>query len=165
MTLVCKTDLLNYLSLKYKYMIRVELSRMKYFFLHILLIAFLITVGSCARRATFQQSSVVPAAHGSVKVKKDDNRNYRIDVEISDLAEVEKVYSRNYSYFVWMETEEGEVENLGNLVSSKGFFSNQRKAELETVSRLKPSRIFITAEREERPRQPGNRVILRTRNF
>jgi len=140
-----------------------KMNKLRYIFY--LLIPLSIIVTSCSRKATFQQSSVVPAAHGDVKVKKDDNRNYRIDVEISDLAEVEKVYTRNYSYFVWMETEEGEVENLGKLISSKGFLSNQRKAELETVSRFKPSRIFITAEREEKPRQPSNRVILRTSNF
>lgn len=144
---------------------RIELGRIRYYFFQILLISSLIIVGSCARKATFQQSSVVPAAQGDVKVKRDNNRNYKIDVEISDLAEVEKVYSRNYSYFVWMETEEGEIESLGKLVSSKGFLSNQRKAELETTTRFKPTRIFITAERDEKPRQPGNRVILRTSNF
>lgn len=144
---------------------RVELNRLKYFFIYTSLIAVLVTAGSCARKATFQQSSIVPAAHGKVKVKKDDNRNYRINVEVSDLAEVEKVYSRRFSYFVWMETDDGRIENLGKLISSKGFLSNQRKAELETISSFEPSRIFITAERGDEPREPGSRVILRTRNF
>jgi len=144
---------------------RIELSRMRYVFLQILLIPSIIIIGSCSRKATFQQSSVVPAAHGNVKVKKDDNRNYKINIEISDLAEVEKVYSRRFSYFAWMETDDGRIENLGKLISSTGFLSSQRKAKLETTSSFEPSKIFITAEREDKPRQPGNRVVLRTSNF
>lgn len=111
------------------------------------------------------RSSVVPAAHGAVKVKKDDNRNYNINVDVEDLAEVEKVYSGNYSYVVWMETENGNTEKLGKLISSTGFLSDKRKAKLETVSTFEPIKIFITAERDENARQPGNKLVLRTRDF
>ena len=43
---------------------------------------FLITVlaQSCAKKITFATSSVVPAAEGSVKVKKDKNNNYNIEL-------------------------------------------------------------------------------------
>lgn len=41
---------------------------------------------SCARKISFSNSSVVPAATGKVKVKKDKNDNYRINVDIEHLA-------------------------------------------------------------------------------
>lgn len=151
--------------LKSKYMNRIEINKMKYSSLTILLIAILFIFGSCSRKAVFQQSSVVPAAHGDVKVKKDNNQNYRIDVEVSDLAEVEKVYSKNHAYIVWMETDDGDTQKLGQLISSKGLFSNQRNAQLETVSTDEPVRIFITAERDKNARYPNNKMILRTKNF
>lgn len=131
----------------------------------ILFIVLLFLFSSCARKTSFVQSSVVPAAHGEVKVKKDNNQNYNIDVEVKDLAEVEKVYSRNYSYVVWMETEDGDIQKLGQLISSTSFLSNKRKAELETVSTSEPRQIFVTAERNENARAPGNQLVLRTRDF
>lgn len=144
---------------------RLKTNRLRYIILQILLIPALIITASCSRKATFQQSSVVPAAHGDVKVKKDDNQNYRIDVEVTDLAEVEKVYSKNHAYIVWMETDDGDTQKLGQLISSKGMFSNQRNAQLETVSTDEPVRIFITAERDKNARYPNNKMILRTKNF
>jgi len=135
----------------------------RYFSTVFILSAFLLS--ACSQIAAFQQSSVAPAAHGKVKVKKDDNRNYNISVEVTDLAEVEKVYSKNFSYIVWMETDKGRTKNLGKLVSSKGFLSGQRKAKLETVSTIEPVKIFITAERDENESQPGNRTVLETRKF
>ena len=127
--------------------------------------AFLLFIGSCAQKASFMQSSVVPAAEGKVKIKQDNNQNYKIDVDITNLAEVEKVYSKNYSYVVWMETDEGRIEKLGQLVSSDGLFSKKLKASLETVSSYEPAKVFVTAERNENTLNPGNRVVLRTRNF
>lgn len=138
--------------------------KIRYPLLQMLLIGVFV-LGSCSQQAAFMQSSVVPAAHGDVKVKKDDNQNYKIDVKVTDLAEVEKVYSRNHAYIVWMETDDGDTEKLGQLVSSKGFFTNQRKAELETVSSIEPVRLFITAERDKNVRYPSNKMILRTRTF
>ena len=111
------------------------------------------------------QSSVVPAAEGKVTVKKDNNQNYNIEVDITNLAEVEKVYSQNFTYIVWMETVEGRIEKLGQLVSSDGLFSKKLKASLETVSSFEPAKVIVTAERNEETRQPANRVVLRTRNF
>ncbi len=131
----------------------------------VLSVTLIIGISSCAENIAFQQSSVVPAADGKVKVRKDDNNNYKINVEISDLAEIRKLYPRNYNYVVWMESEEGQTENLGQLVSSKGFFSGQLKASLETVSSFEPIKVFITAEKEDNVRFPGNKVILTTRRF
>jgi hypothetical protein len=121
---------------------------------------------ACAQKITFLNSSVVPAAKGTVKVKQDkNNKNYVIQVEIQDLAEVERLQSSKQSYVVWMETDRGITENLGQLNSSSSFFSKQKTASLETVSAYKPIKIFVTAESGTDVRYPGNQVILTTDKF
>ena len=120
---------------------------------------------SCAQKVTFLSSSVVPAAKGTVKVKQDNNKNYNIEVEIQDLAEVERLQTSKQTYVVWMETDRGNTENLGQLKSSGSFFSKQKTASLETVSSYKPVKIFVTAENGTDVRYPGNLVILTTDEF
>ncbi|MBK6283666.1 MAG: hypothetical protein IPF54_14350 [Draconibacterium sp.] len=66
---------------------------------------------------------------------------------------------------VWMETENGNYENLGQLNSSTSFMSKQRKASLKTVSSFKPVRFFITTEDDKDVRYPAQEVILTTGRF
>ena len=120
---------------------------------------------SCAKKITFLNSTVVPGAEGFVKVKKDNNKNYIIKVEVSDLAEIDRVNSTKTTYVVWMETDEGNAENLGQLKSSTGFLSNRHKASLETVSSYNPVKIFITTENGTNVQYPGRQVVLTTDTF
>ncbi|HSO87620.1 MAG TPA: hypothetical protein VLQ91_13780, partial [Draconibacterium sp.] len=100
-----------------------------------------------------------------VKVKKDANENYVINLQVDDLAAIERLQSSKQMYVVWMQTERGNFENLGQLKTSTGFMSKQRTASLETVSSFKPVRIFITAENEKNVRYPDQQVILTTDTF
>ncbi|HKI88838.1 MAG TPA: hypothetical protein VKA38_07430 [Draconibacterium sp.] len=134
-------------------------------FLGIFVIAMVIPLTSCAKKITFLNSSIVPGAEGYVKVKKDNNKNYIIKVEVSDLAEVEKVQSSQTTYVVWMETDEGNAENLGQLKSSTSFLSKRHTASLETVSSYKPVKIFITTENGTNVQYPGQQVVLTTDTF
>ena len=120
---------------------------------------------SCAKKHTFLNSTVVPGADGYIKVKKDNNKNYIVKVEVSDLAEVEKVQSSQTTYVVWMETDEGNAENLGQLKSSTSFLSKRHTASLETVSSYKPVKIFITTENGTNVQYPGEQVVLTTDTF
>ena len=135
----------------------------------ILLIVFavimIIPFTSCAKKITFISSTVVPAADGYVKIKKDNNKNYIIKIEVSDLAGVERVQASKTTYVVWMETDEGNAENLGQLNSSRSFLSKQKTASLETVSSYKPVKIFITTEEGVNTQYPGRQVVLTTENF
>jgi len=137
----------------------------KKFFLGILMTTMVLLVASCATNESFLNSSVVPAAKGSVKVKKDNNNNYQINLEIKDLAQVERLQSSKQMYVVWMETEKGVYENLGQLHSSTGFLSKQHKASLESSSPYKPVRIFVTAENESKVQYPDSKEILTTDKF
>ena len=120
---------------------------------------------SCAKKINFLTSSIVPGAQGYVKVKKDNNKNYIISIEVNDLAEVERVNSAKTTYVVWMETDEGNFENLGQLNSSTSFLSKRHTAALEGKSPYKPVKIFITTEDGLNVQNPGAQRVLTTEKF
>jgi ribosomal protein S9 len=123
-----------------------------------------ILISSCAIRKNFLLSSVVPAARGTVKVSKDRNKNYVIDVKVRDLAEVERLAGKNSTYVVWMDTED-DTRNLGQMKSSRGGFSKALKASLKTKTPYKPKRVFITAEESPNVQYPVAQVVLSTEKF
>lgn len=127
--------------------------------------ALIFTFFSCARKAGFQTSSVVPAARGEVKVKKDGNNNYQIKIKISGLAEAKRLEPAKQVYVVWLESEEHNINNLGRINSSSNLLSKTLKASFESVSSVKPIKIFITAEDEASVQYPGTHIILSTNIF
>lgn len=135
------------------------------FFSGIMMITMMLFIASCSSTEPFLNSSVVPAATGKVKVKKDGNQNYVIKVQIEDLADVERLQTSKDTYVLWMETDRGTNENLGQLKSSSSFFSKQHVASLETVSSYKPVRFFVTAENGSDVRYPDSVEILKTKTF
>jgi hypothetical protein len=120
---------------------------------------------SCARKISFQTSSVVPAARGDVKVKKDNNNNYSIQISLNNLAEPKRLEPAKNTYVVWMETSDNVTKNIGQINSSTGFLSNKLKASFETVSSTKPTKIFLTAEDDASIQYPGTQVIMTTNDF
>lgn len=129
-----------------------------------LVLLFLFLFQSCSRKIAFQTSSVVPAAEGTVKVKKDNNNNYHIEVEIINLAEPSRLQPVKKTYVVWMETDQDVAKNIGQVNSSTSFLSKRLKASFDAVSAIKPTRIFITAEDDGTVQYPGMQV-LSTGNF
>jgi hypothetical protein len=126
--------------------------------------AFLMAVAmtSCSKKVTFQTSSVVPAAQGTVKVKTDKNKNYKVKIDIANLAEPERLSPPRETYVVWMATEQDDARNIGQIKSSKGTFSKGLSASFETVSASKPVKVFITAENDPDTRFPGGVIVLTT---
>lgn len=61
------------------------------------------SIHSCARKLTFGVSPVVPAAEGTVKIKKSKNDNYIVDVKVRNLAESKRLTPPRDVYVVWME--------------------------------------------------------------
>jgi hypothetical protein len=108
---------------------------------------------------------VVPAARGSVKIKKDNNHNYVIQVHLTNLAEVKRLEPPRQTYVVWMETGQNAAKNIGPIKSSSSMLSQTLKASIETVSADKPTKIFITAEDDGSIQIPGTQVVLTTGNF
>ena len=119
---------------------------------------------ACTRKISFQTSAVVPAAESAVKVKKDNNNNYTIQVDLSNLSEPERLQPPKKTYVVWMESSDVRVKNIGQINSSTAFLSKRLKASFETVSSIQPTRIFITAEEDGTVQYPGMQVLT-TANF
>jgi hypothetical protein len=128
----------------------------------LLVICSLLIFSSCAKKLHFATSTVVPAAEGNVKYKKDDNNNYAVDVNIRNLADPKKLTPPKNTYVLWMEPTQGNVQNLGQIVSSSGIFTSGLKASLEAVTPFKPRSFFITAEDNAAVTYPGPQVVLRT---
>jgi predicted small lipoprotein YifL len=134
-------------------------------FLILLAIGMLFTFNSCARKIPFETSSVVPAAEGFTKVTRDKNNNYVIEIDISNLAEVGRLQPSRNTYVVWIVTDQEMARNIGQLHSSSGTFSKKLKASFKSVSSSKPTKIFITAEDDEKAQYPGMQVVLSTDKF
>lgn len=100
-------------------------------------------VSSCTTKATFVNSSVVPAAEGNVKVKKDKNKNYLVKVQLKNLAPSSRLQPSKNTYVVWMMSNDNTTKNIGQIVSASSLLSNALQGSLETVTTLKPEKIFI----------------------
>lgn len=137
----------------------------KSIFLGVLITMTMCFFSSCVKKQTFLTSSVVPAARGYAIVKRDNNKNYFIELHLSNLAEVERLQTLKLTYVVWMVTDQDETKNIGQINSSKGFFTKKLKASFETVSSFKPTKIFITAENDPTIQYPAASVVLSTDKF
>lgn len=140
-------------------------SKIKKLCMGTLVLTILLSFTSCGKNIAFQKSSTVPAAQGNVSIRKDSNKNYFIKIKISNLAEVSRLQPSNNFYVVWMETNESLVKNIGQIKSDTGFLSSKLKANFETVSSFKPSKIFITAEENADVKYPGMQLVLSTNRF
>lgn len=128
----------------------------------ILAAAIVLLFQMCSNKTTFLNSSVVPAAEGSVKIKNDKNNNYVIDLNIIRLAEPERLSPPKKVYVVWMETKQNGIKNIGQLKTSSGVLSRTLKSSLEAVSSFEPTEIIITAEDSPAQQYPSSIVVLRT---
>lgn len=125
----------------------------------------LLSFNACTKKIAFLTSSVVPAARGYVKVDRDDNENYVIHINITDLAEVKRLEPENQTYVVWIDTDEETSKNIGQLNSSSGTFSNKLKASFEAISTARPKKVYITAEKDANVQYPGREIVLSTSQF
>ncbi|CAN5460161.1 hypothetical protein BH11BAC2_BH11BAC2_16110 [soil metagenome] len=122
------------------------------------LFLFTVLLVSCENKINFLTSAVVPAARGYVTVKTDKNKNYVINIHVSDLAESTRLSPPKQTYVVWLTGVEGTAQNIGQIQTSK------LSAALKTVSPYKPNKVFITAEDEANAQYPG-KTVLTTENF
>ncbi len=120
---------------------------------------------SCTPKLTFLTSTVVPAARGTVKVKMDDNKNHSIDIALTNLAEPQRLNPPRELYMVWMETDQGIIKNLGQIITDSGTFSKTLKSEFRAVTTFTPVKIFITAEDDVNVDSPTWELVLTTARF
>jgi hypothetical protein len=118
---------------------------------------------SCARKMNFAPSSVVPAATGHVKIKKDNNNNYIVTVNVLNLANPKNLDPSRSVYVVWLEDERNSTKNIGQITTSSSMFSKALKGEVKATATSMPSRIYITAEDDGNIQYPGSQMVLTTR--
>lgn len=121
--------------------------------------------GSCVSTTRFAPSAITPAAEGTVKVKKDANKNYVIKIQISNLAESKKLTPPAEFYVVWLVTNDNMTKNVGQIKSSTGFLSKSLNATFETVSTLKPTKVFLTAENDASVQYPLSSDFILTTEY
>lgn len=121
--------------------------------------------GSCVTTTRFATSAITPAAEGTIKVKKDANKNYVIKIQISNLAESSRLTPPSNAYVVWLVTNDNMTKNVGQIKSSTGFLSKSLNATFETVSTLKPIKIFITAENDASVQYPLSSDFILTTEY
>src|SRR5436305_7852639 len=111
--------------------------------IYLLLFVVAFTFGSCSstKKASFNNSIYEPGADGKVKVKKDKNANYLIEVNVENLADSKKLTPSKNAYVVWIDTDEKGTKNIGQIHSSEALLSKARKASMTTVSPVRPTRI------------------------
>ena len=126
---------------------------------------FALSFSACSNKTAFLNSSVVPGAAGSVKVTKDNNKNTVIKIQITNLAEPDKLQPPRKQYIVWMVTDNDLTRNIGRIKSSRTMFNKRLEGSFETISSFTPVRIFITAEDDADVQYPQEQVILTTTNF
>jgi len=122
----------------------------------------LLQLTACSSKHEFLTSDVVPAARGYVKVKKDDNQNYFIHLNLEYLAESDRLNPPRETYVVWLETKQEVSKNLGQINNTKKSEAKNLKASFETVTTFDPVRIYITAEDDAAASYPNSQVVLST---
>lgn len=121
--------------------------------------------GACARKIAFQTSTVEPAAVGKVKIKKDKNNNYSMQVNVEHLGSPQRLTPAKEVYVVWAETPDNQEKNVGRIVVGASMFSKELTGSLNTVLLFQPKRVFITAEMQAQVDSPGTQVVMTTDAF
>ncbi len=129
------------------------------------LIITILCFSSCNRKMMFTKSVVVPAASGWVKVKKDHNGNYNINLSVRDLPAPGKLVPPREYYIVWSQTAKNGIINVGQLTTSRSMWARGYKASMNTSSTYKPRRIFISAEDNKNVNSAGTQIVLTTEDF
>lgn len=119
-----------------------------------------ILISACSKKVTFPVSDVVPAAEAVVRVEENDNKNYEIDLEVSNLASPDRLTPARRHYVVWMVTRKHGTINIGNL-----NINRKNNGELTTSTPYEPIRIFVTAEDDSKPVLPSTQVVLNSGDF
>lgn len=121
-----------------------------------------IQLSSCSKKVAFETSAILPAARGEIVVNKnkDQNNNYHIEIQVSYLAEPERLQPPKKYYIVWLVSDNNSPKNIGQIVGTSKLY-----VKFETISSVKPERIFITAEDDIESQYPGNTIVLEANNL
>lgn len=145
--------------------VRTMATLVKNIFIAVFITIILFSLTSCVTKAKFEPSSVVPGAQGLVKIKKDKNKNYIVQMEVKNLAESSMLTPATRTYVIWLVSDQNETKNLGQFNTSSKLFSRRLNASFKTVTSYNPTKLFITAEDEATVQYPSGELVLTTNSF
>lgn len=115
---------------------------------------------SCAQKVAFPDSAALPGADAVLKVDKNKNNNYELELEVDNIAKPNRLTPPRNNYIVWLETSSHGTINIGNL-----RVSDKNKASMITVTPYKPIRVFISAEDRQDVIFPSSQIVLNSEEF
>lgn len=119
-----------------------------------------ILISACSKKIVFPVSEVLPAATAQVKIDKTDNNNYKMELEVENMAKPDRLNPPRKNYVVWMVTEKNGTINMGNLK-----INNKLNGSLEGATPFKPICFFVTAEDKQDVDTPSTQVVLDSEKF
>jgi hypothetical protein len=95
--------------------------------LSLLSLAVLICLGSFAqtKKVPFNTSTIEPGAEGTVKVKKDKNGNYNIDISIDNLADPKRLTPAKKAMLCGWKRRRKASKTSGRYIAPVPYFQNQ----------------------------------------
>ena len=99
----------------------------------------------------------MPAAEGTVSVRKDSNQNTDLTIEVKHLAPADRLAVGASTYVVWLAPQGGtkKPQNLGSLAVNKNL-----NGKLTIITPHQSFDLFVTAEPSVNTPQPtGERVL------
>ena len=117
-----------------------------------------IGVTAWAKTYTMQATSLTPGATGTVDAKADKTGgNTTITIKVDHLARPTLLTPPANEYVVWLEPEDGSPQNQGVLQ-----VGDNEKGDLRMTTTSSKFKVIVTAETEQHPKSPSNRVVLQS---
>lgn len=118
----------------------------------------LLAIGTTAwaKVYTFQATSLTPGATGKIEAKTDKSGgNTEVNITVDHLARPTLLSPPANQYVVWIEPQDGSPQNQGVLMVGEN-----EKGDLKMTTTASKFRVIVTAENEQHPKAPSNRVVL-----
>lgn len=120
--------------------------------------AMIFATAAWARTYTLQATPVVPGATGSVDAKVTKNGgNTDVAVKVDHLARPTLLSPPASEYVVWIQPEDGQPQNEGNL-----SVGENEKGDLKITTTASKFTVLVTAESDPHPTAPSKRIVLHT---
>jgi hypothetical protein len=122
------------------------------------LVGLALTATAWAKVYTMQASSITPGAVGKVDAKADKSGgNVQVTVRAEHLARPGLLTPSATSYVVWVQPDGAQPMNEGTLA-----VGDNEKGELKLTTSANKFSVFVTAENDQAPKDPSDRIILRS---
>lgn len=114
----------------------------------------------CAHTVSLANSAKVPGATGKLDVKRTDNGNTAMELEVEHLAKADQVDSRAVTYVVWVQALDHATppQSVANML-----VDDDLKGHVSTVSPLAAFDLVITPEASQQATAPSGEPVFTAR--